>query len=306
MVTGREDMDVNQVVEASSNDRWIAGVDGSEHSHHALDWAALHVAGRASTLEVVSAWQSAFWGPGPSPDAADDERQPAKTAAIATAGEAAERVSESSGITVEHRAAHGGASAVLLDAADEAKLLVIGTRGLGGFRRLILGSTSAQCATHATTPTVVVPHQPPVGPERLVVAIDGSDNSYAAANWAVQYAAPGTTVTFASVWDSSLFNVTRSEAGSPDASDTSEADFNVWVDTLADGLSANPTTAGVEIARDFSIASPRPRLKELADESTLFVVGARGRGAVGSMMLGSVSSWLLHHVDVPMVIVPAA
>ena len=229
-----------------------------------------------------------------------------KTAAIATAAAAAERVGESPGLTVKHRAAHGGASSVLLDATDDAKLLVVGSRGLGGFRRLLLGSTSSQCATHAVAPTVVVPHEPPVGPERLVVAIDGSDNSYAAANWAIDYATPGTVVTFALVWDSSLFNVTRSEAGSPDAADTSEADFNVWVDTLADGLVANPATAGVEIARDFSVASPRPRLKELADDSTLFVVGARGRGAVGAMMLGSVSSWLLHHVDVPMVVVPVA
>ena len=251
-------MHVNQVLEASSRDKWIAGVDGSEHSNHALDWAAHHVVDRASTLEVVSAWQSSLWGSGSSPDAADSERQPVKMAAIATAAAAAERVGESPRPTVKHRAAHGGASSVLLDATDDAKLLVVGSHGLGGFRRLLLGTTSAQCATNAVAPTVVVPHEPPVGPERLVVAIDGSENSYAAANWAVDYATPGTVVTFALVWDSSLFNVTRSEAGSPDAADTSQADFNVWVDALADGLAANPATAGVEIARDFSVASPRP------------------------------------------------
>ena len=158
---------VNQKIEAPSCDKWIAGVDGSGHSHHALDWAARHVAGRASTLKVVSAWQSSLWGPGPSPAAAYSERQPVKTAVIATATAAAERVGESPCLTVKHRAAHVGASSVLLDATDDAKLLVVGTRGLGGFRRLLLGSTSAQCATHAVAPTAVVPHEPRVGPERL-------------------------------------------------------------------------------------------------------------------------------------------
>ncbi|WP_394936748.1 universal stress protein [uncultured Ilumatobacter sp.] len=72
----------------------------------------------------------------------------------------------------------------------------------------------------------------------------------------------------------------------------------VWPRTLPRPASRSPAISPLRLLA--------PRLKELADDSTLFVVGARGRRAVGAMMLGSVSSGLLHHVDVPMVVVPVA
>ncbi len=305
MVPLLEDVRMNQAIAATSGDKWVVGVDGSDCSLRALDWAARHVVGRASTFEVVTAWESSLFAPEPSSDLSDqNEEGPPKRAARAAAAAAADRVRKSPDLTVEHRATHGGASVVLLDAADDAELLVVGNRGLGGFRRLVLGSTSAQVVAHSVNPTVVVRHEPPAGPDRLLVAVDGSDNSYAAANWALQFATPGTVVTLAMVWDPSLLQVTRAEVASQDARKSAESAFNVWVDALSDSIGTNPATAGIEIARDFSAASPRPRLKELSDESTLFVVGARGHGAVGAMMLGSVSTWLLHHVDVPMAVVP--
>ncbi len=59
-------------------------------------------------------------------------------------------------IAVTSQSSHGGAAAVLLDTAESASLLVVGNRGRGGFTRLLLGSTSHQCATHAVTPTAIV------------------------------------------------------------------------------------------------------------------------------------------------------
>ena len=238
----------------------------------------------------------------PAGDFDNRAERPAERAAIAAASAAAVRIGNVPGLTVNHRAVHGGASAVLLDAAEDAGLLIVGNRGVGGFRRLVLGSTSAQCVTHAVSPTVVVRNEPSGGPDRILVAVDGSDNSYAAADWAVRFATPGTEVKLAMVWDSSRFRAPPSDDDSLSPVEAAESAFDDWVDTFADNL--GPTAAGTQIVRDFSSASPRPRLQELSEESTLFVVGARGHGAVGSMMLGSVSTWLLHNVNVPMAVVP--
>jgi nucleotide-binding universal stress UspA family protein len=71
----------------------------------------------------------------------------------ATAGLAAE------GVEIECRAVEGGAPEVLIAAADEADLLVVGSRGHGGFAGLLLGSVSQQCAHHARCPVVIV-HAP--------------------------------------------------------------------------------------------------------------------------------------------------
>jgi nucleotide-binding universal stress UspA family protein len=64
------------------------------------------------------------------------------------------------GIEVVRSAVHGGAAAVLLEQAVGAALLVVGTRGHGGFVGLLLGSVSAQCAHHAPCPLVIVPAPP--------------------------------------------------------------------------------------------------------------------------------------------------
>ena len=64
---------------------------------------------------------------------------------------------EAEGIEVERRVTEGNAAAVLVEASKDADLLVVGSRGLGGFSRLLLGSVSRQCVSHASCPVVVVP-----------------------------------------------------------------------------------------------------------------------------------------------------
>ena len=296
---------MSDTAENATGDRWVVGVDGSDPANHALDWVIRHCEGRADPLDLVAAWEASLALPRPSDD--DPEAgagQPARVAADAAVAAAAERIGARDRVVVERHVVHGGTSAVLLDAAEGADLLVVGNRGHGGFRRLVLGSTSMQCVTHAEVPTLVVRGAPPAGPERVLVAVDGSANSQAAANWAVGFAAPGSTITLASVWDPSLLAVTAGDVISLNTAEAAGAAFHDWVAEVAARLHAHPATAGVDIAGDFSMAPPRTRLKELSDDSTLFVAGARGHGPVGSRILGSVSTWLLHHVDVPMVVVP--
>jgi nucleotide-binding universal stress UspA family protein len=65
---------------------------------------------------------------------------------------------EARDVEMETIAAEGQAAKVLLETAKGADLLVVGSRGLGGFRELLLGSVSQQCAQHATCPVVIVRH----------------------------------------------------------------------------------------------------------------------------------------------------
>lgn len=84
------------------------------------------------------------------------------------------------------------AVAGLLAASQDADLLVLGARGLGGFRSLLLGSVSEQCLHHATCPVAVVhatgTENPDPGPERIVVGIDGSESAQKALRWALDAA----------------------------------------------------------------------------------------------------------------------
>jgi len=138
------------------------GVDASGGSLAALEWAASEARLRGDDLRVVTAWlvpTMAFGAPGFGPIVAeglDAEFEGAARAALEKAIEGLGAAGE--GIHIERVVAHGQASHVLIEAAKDAALLVVGSRGHGGFAGLLLGSVSQQCAHHAPCPVVIVPH----------------------------------------------------------------------------------------------------------------------------------------------------
>jgi nucleotide-binding universal stress UspA family protein len=132
--------------------RIVVGVDGSPASGKALEWAIEEARLRGGSLRVITAWHYPVLGDaaGAAPDAevfrqsaADDQ-----AALLSAAG------GEGSGLRGE--VIEGSAVTVLLDAAREADLLVVGSRGHGGFAGLLLGSVSAQLVHHAPCPVLVV------------------------------------------------------------------------------------------------------------------------------------------------------
>jgi nucleotide-binding universal stress UspA family protein len=138
--------------------RIVVGVDGSPGSLHALSWAGREARLRNATLEVVAAWTYPtlvlLVPVAPDPPAVKTLRKHARE----MVDRALEKVTDDVvGVNLEPRVLEGDSSAVLLDRAKEADLLVVGSRGLGGFRGLLQGSVSQQCAQHATSPVVVVP-----------------------------------------------------------------------------------------------------------------------------------------------------
>ncbi|MEM9040526.1 MAG: universal stress protein [Actinomycetota bacterium] len=281
---------------------WVVGDDGSSDSRHAARWAAVHAAGRTDELRFVRAWHVPVGASYPAPSLtpahiADDLEK----GAWESVNEVADSFRASTPVPITTVTACGGGSRVLLDAAPPDGLIVVGRRGRGGFGRLLLGSTSTQVATHAPVPTVVVPLDARIETlERVVVAVDGSPNSLAALTCALGTAPVGAKIECVMVWDVSPLSVGSDQFVIPEASGAAEARLDHIVGRLA------ATRAGeVDVSARFVEGRARPELRRLGESADLLVMGARGHGAVGAALLGSVSTWLLHHASVPMVVVPS-
>ena len=281
---------------------WDVGVDGSPASRHAALWAAQHVDGRGTALHLLTAWHAPFfaplavWGAAAASSTGSFEAH-TREQLDRLAGELRSSVD----VAVETIVCRGGAAASLLDAAGHGSLLVIGSRGRGGFSRLALGSTSTQCATHAEIPTAVIPHSAPIGGARnIVVGVDGSANSIAAARWAIDFADPNATIECIMTWDVTPLVASEQAFAIPETTDIVQRRFHAQVADLRNSTDRRD----IDIVDRFEEGLPRTVLSDAAHHSDLFVMGARGQGAISSLLLGSVSSWLLHHVDRPIVVVP--
>jgi nucleotide-binding universal stress UspA family protein len=149
----------NDAVEgARENGRIVVGLDGSPGSLAALSWAGREARLRGATLEVLVAWTYPMpvllFPVAPDPPPVKTLRKEAQE----MAEHALEKVADDvAGVSIERRVVEGAPAEVLLGRLVEADLLVVGSRGLGGFRGLLLGSVSQQCVLHATRPVVVVP-----------------------------------------------------------------------------------------------------------------------------------------------------
>ena len=134
--------------------RIVVGVDGSEASKAALRWAVEEARLRGATLRVVYAWSIPLvLVPGAA--VAESDVAPVQADAEQMVDRLVQEVA-ADGVTVEGAAVEGVPASVLVEAAEGADLLVVGSRGHGGFAGLLLGSVSQQCAHHAPCPVVIV------------------------------------------------------------------------------------------------------------------------------------------------------
>lgn len=134
----------------------IVGVDGSDGARAALRFAVAEAGRRHAKLHVVCAWEvvtAISASVVPAVALGDFEKGAERIVADALA-EAAELDPE---VECEGEAVHGQAARVLLDAADAEDVIVVGTRGHGGFVGLLIGSVSQQVSHHAPCPVVIVP-----------------------------------------------------------------------------------------------------------------------------------------------------
>jgi nucleotide-binding universal stress UspA family protein len=147
---------------AKSGNRIVVGIDGSEPSVEALRWAAQQARLTNSSLEVVMAWQvPASFGMGASSGylPSYDGLPPfdfAGTAKLTLDTAVKDAIGEPTDLQVDRIVIEGHPAAVLIEHSIGAQLLVVGSRGHGGFEGLVFGSVSEHVAGHAHCPVTVV------------------------------------------------------------------------------------------------------------------------------------------------------
>lgn len=153
----------NPRMSSDESGRIVVGVDGSEHARKTLHWAVEEARLRKWAVIAVHAHSipPAFVAPDPILGAPPPVPEPGFIEQLEGAAERmlAEEIDQvgSDDVTIESRVVTGSAADALLRAAREGDLLVVGSRGLGGFKGLLLGSVSQQVVHHAPCPVVIVP-----------------------------------------------------------------------------------------------------------------------------------------------------
>jgi nucleotide-binding universal stress UspA family protein len=145
---------------ASETNVIVVGVDHSAGAVEALRFALGEAKLRGTPMRAVHAWQFGYIGvtgmEGRLPGIGDELHNFRDAATAALDATLREVIPDPDGVHVERRVVEGTPAAVLVEESRDAALLVVGSRGHGGFTSLLLGSVSQQCAHHAECPVVIV------------------------------------------------------------------------------------------------------------------------------------------------------
>ncbi|MER5355324.1 universal stress protein [Kitasatospora sp. NPDC002551] len=268
-------------------DQVLVGVDGSEASLAAVDVAAREARLRGTGLRIVHAfiWPLMNVPLGPAKDGppqgglrhqAEDVLRDARARAEALDPR----------LEIETELVTGEPLTVLARHSGQASLVVVGSRGLGRFGALLIGSVAVHLAAHAACPVLIVRGRPdPEGP--VLVAVDGGGVGAEALGFAFAEAsarrAPLTAL-----------HIAHPSTSWPDQEE------RVLAEALAGWREKYPD---VELRSEIVEAHTRPALLEASREAQLLVVGARGRGGFAGMLLGSTSQAMIQHAHCPVVVV---
>lgn len=285
------------------------GYDGSDHAKAAVEWAAAEASSRGAGLTLMSAFvpptSGAAFGYGAflSPDAMADIVDRARAALDLEGEEVARRYP---GLSVASDVMVASPSSALVDASDEACLTVVGSRGLGGFRGLVLGSVGIQVATHAHSPVVVVRQQPDPDAKVVVVGVDGSPLSLKALDFAFDIASRrGWSLRLVHAWEIPSYDVLAAPSGPPplEVDSYAESEDRVNAEAMAGFADSYPDVP----VEDVTVRGPAARaILDHSDDAALVVLGSHGRGEFLGALLGSVSQGVLHRADVPIAVVGGA
>ena len=277
----------------------VVGIDGSPGSLVALHWAEARpeVIGR---IRPVHVWAYPWWSMAPAPIGAGTA-PPASVMTSIGHEVIAEAVADIDPDRLEDAVVgEGSTSQVLLDEAERADLLVVGTRERSAMADRFLGSVSNACVSHAVGPVVVVTVDAPVERvgERIVVGFDGSANSAAALDWALGYAThPDDRVEVVTAWtcphvdeDGRLFQ------------DPDEAE-QMARSQAEDAVAASANAKGRSVTVQPRQGDPRSVLTREASTAQLLVLGARGRSTLAELLVGSVTAAITHQPPCPLAVI---
>ncbi|MGW4409507.1 universal stress protein [Nonomuraea sp. NPDC004702] len=279
--------------------RIMVGVDGSAPSDAALGWAADDAARTGAELHIVHALDRQPYSVGRFPDFGQWNNLLLAASRVLERAEAAVRARQPS-VAVHAEIVEGTPAAVLQDQARRADELVIGNRGLGGFAGALLGSVTTQVAGQVRCPVVVVRADPPERVGEVGVGIDDSGVCEPAVGYAFEQARlRGATLRLIHAWQIPVHAFAPEIAY--DVDEVRAAQREVIRTRTAGWRERHPEVAIVE---DVQSAHPVEALTGAGCD--LLVVGSRGRGAFGSLLLGSVSRGVLHHARCPVAVIRPA
>ncbi|KAB1905891.1 universal stress protein [Micromonospora sp. AMSO1212t] len=284
-----------------SGEEILVGYDGSADAAIALNWA-LDEAGRSGRpvrLAYVFEWLTVTgWiGPGVAPGVWPDEAARQQVDELVRKA-AADAAADRPGLTVHGEVFDGPPALVLQERSADAGMLVLGSRGHGGFGGLLAGSTAVSVTAHAHCPVVVVRDGQAATSGPVVAGSDGSESALRALGFAVERAAqrdvplrvlrawepPGDR------WVPPDFDPEQIAASERAAA---EAELAPWRESFPD----------VPVEIEAVPGSASALLVEASRSAQLVVVGSRGRGGLRGMLLGSVSQQLIQHSHCPVAVV---
>ncbi len=280
----------------------VVGVDGSPASRVAVDWAARDAAMREVPLKlvyvlnppVVMAFPDVPMPPG-YVDWQEKEGRKVLEAAAATAEEAA-----GGRIEISSEMVAGPSVPSLVDLSTEALMVVVGSRGRGALARGLLGSVSTGLVHHAHCPVAVVRDEDPLIPHPakapVVVGVDGSPASERALQIAFEEASfRGVDIVAVHAWsDTGVFEFPGADWS---------AQQEMGEETLSERLAGfQERYPDVLVRREVVADKPAVQLIEQAEHAQLLVVGSHGRGGFAGMLLGSVSTNVVHAARLPVIV----
>ncbi|MGH3646379.1 MAG: universal stress protein [Micromonosporaceae bacterium] len=284
----------------------VVGTDGSESANDAVAWAAREAKLRSLPLRVVHGYVWPYvhapLGAAGYLEAGDGLRD-APQRLLADAEQVARTAAPE--VPVETTLVATSATAALLEWSHDAALLVVGSRGLGGFSSLLLGSTAVQAAMYASCPVVTVREaETTEGVRPVVVGVDAPNHAVAALAFAYEDAslrrAPLVAV---HAW-------TEPVSTGPgdmlplvyDPAEVQDDETRLLAELLAGWSEKYPD---VPVTRRVERGRARDVLIEESHRAQLVVVGARGVGGFRGLLFGSVSQAVLHHAHCPVAVVRA-
>ncbi|MFL1897792.1 universal stress protein [Streptomyces tauricus] len=286
----------------------VVGVDGSEPSLQAVDWAADEAALRGAPLRLVyaSLWEH-YEGAALSPDLGRTSEQILADRIVEAAGRRARR--RRPDVKTDTEVLSDAPVPALVRAARTAALLVLGSRGRGGIAELLLGSVSLGVAAHADCPVIVLRGRHEGTPDfaahgRVLLGVGDGRRGSAAVSFAFQEAKRrGAVLEAVRAWRCPARQSTDHPllAGEPARLHEQQA-----VETLEAAVEeAAAQYPAVEVRRRTAEGAARRVLLGASASADLLVVGARRRGGHFGLQLGRVAHTALHHSACPVAVVPA-
>lgn len=279
----------------------VVGVDGSDDAVNAYHWATAR-ADRFGPVTAVAAWQSHWWSyVGAPAGPVDAERDHAEAEVGKTLTALLDRTDPA--VRTDPIIVHGHAGRVLVDTAADHDLLVVGTRGRGAVADRLLGSVSCYCAAHTDVPLVVVPEGSPAERESEVILVgtDGSPGAAAALDWALRYALPVDRLVLLQAWSIPAITGYESIAVDTEAMQAvTRESAEAAAQQSCERMGVDPDRVEVRVIE----GDARTVLHEAGADADLVVVGRRGHTGAAHLVLGSVTSHLVHRPPSPLAVIP--